>query len=84
VERRAPDGESALAAALDYARLLATTTGPRAVAATKRQLADDRLRLDVGASIEDSKRLLDAAMRTAEHREGIAALRGRRSPRFGT
>jgi hypothetical protein len=30
----------------------------------------------------DSKRLLDEAMSTAEYREGVAALREKRPPRF--
>jgi enoyl-CoA hydratase/carnithine racemase len=77
-----PDGESTLVAACDYAQLLARSTGPNAVTTTKRQLYDDLLRHDVGASVEDSKRLLDEAMATAEYREGVAALRARRPPRF--
>jgi len=78
----APDGEAALAAALDYGRLLATTAGPNAVAMTKRQIADDVLRHDPAASITDSLRLLDESMGTAEYREGVAALRERRRPNW--
>lgn len=77
-----PDGERTLAAALDYAHLLARSTGPNAVTTTKRQLYADLLRHDVGASVEESKHLLDEAMGTAEYREGVAALRERRPPRF--
>lgn len=77
-----PDGESALAAAHDYARLLATSVGPEAVAMTKVQLYDDLLRHDPAASVAESKRLLDQAMGTAEYREGIAAFTERRPPRF--
>jgi enoyl-CoA hydratase/carnithine racemase len=77
-----PDGESTLAAAHAYGRLLSTTTGPTAVAATKRQLVDDLLRHDPAASIADSLRLLDQAMGTAEYREGIAALTAKRPPDF--
>lgn len=79
-----PDGAAAYAAACDYARQLAATTGPHAVAATKRQLADDLLGRDVGASVEASKALLDEAMGSPEYREGIAAFRDRRPPRFTT
>lgn len=79
----ADDGEGALAMARDRARLIATTTGPEAVRVTKQQLYADLLRHDVGASVEDSKRLMDVAMRTEEYREGVAALRERRPPRFG-
>ena len=75
-------GESSLARALDYARVLATTVGPTALSITKRQIYDDLLRHDVGASISDAHRLLGQATGTAEYREGIAALRERRPPRF--
>jgi enoyl-CoA hydratase/carnithine racemase len=77
-----PDGPAALAEAHRYAHTLAATTGRAAVTTTKRQIYADLLRHDVGASVEDSKRLLDQAMGTAEYREGVAALRERRPPRF--
>ncbi len=77
-----PDGEAALASALDYARLLATSAGPLAVTVTKAQLYHDLHRHSAGASVADSKRLLDEAMATGEYREGVAALREKRPPRF--
>lgn len=77
-----PDGAATLAAAVDYATNLAATTGPNAVAATKRQLVDDLLRHDPAASVTESIRLLDQATATAEYREGVAALRAKRPPRF--
>ena len=43
---------------------------------------DDLLSLDVGASVEESKRLLDRMMGGADYREGVAALREKRPPRF--
>ena len=49
---------------------------------TKRQLYDDLLTHDVGASLVEARRLLGEAMTTAEYREGVAALRERRPPRF--
>ncbi|MCU1388600.1 MAG: putative enoyl-CoA hydratase [Ilumatobacteraceae bacterium] len=76
------DGTETLVTALAYAHLLASTTGPRAVAATKRQVYDDLLSHDVGRSIVESKRLMSEAMATAEYREGVAALRERRPPNF--
>lgn len=76
------DGEATLGAALGYAHRLATTVGPEAVSVTKRQLYADLHRHDAAASVRDSKVLLDQAMGTAEYREGIAALRERRPPRF--
>ena len=77
-----PDGPSTLAAAQDYAHALATTAGPRAVRMTKRQIYDDLLSHDVGASITKSKRLMNEAMATAEYREGVAALRDKRTAHF--
>jgi enoyl-CoA hydratase/carnithine racemase len=77
-----PDGASALHAAHDYARALATTAGPTAVAVTKSQIYQDLHRHDSAASVAESKALLDTAMGTAEYREGIAALREKRPPSF--
>ena len=76
------DGEATLAAARDYATRLATSVGPHALRTTKRQLYDDVMRHDVGAALTDAQHLLEAAMRTAEYREGIAAFRDRRPPEF--
>jgi enoyl-CoA hydratase/carnithine racemase len=77
----APDGEGALAEALACAHRLAAVS-PASVAATKRQLYDDLLSPDVGASVEESKRLLDRMMGGADYREGVAALREKRPPHF--
>jgi enoyl-CoA hydratase/carnithine racemase len=65
-----------------YARRLAAEVSPQSLAITKRQLVDDLLRHDVGASVEESKALLDQCMGTADYREGVAALREKRPPRF--
>jgi enoyl-CoA hydratase/carnithine racemase len=78
----AADGEATMTMALDYAWSLATTAGPTAVRITKRQIYDDLLRHDVGASIDDAQRLLDQQTGTAEYREGVAALREKRVPNF--
>ncbi|MGA9278102.1 enoyl-CoA hydratase-related protein [Ilumatobacter sp.] len=75
-------GDDPLSAATAWARTLATTTGPTAVATTKQQLAADLLRHDPAASVADSKRLMDVAMATAEYAEGVAALVEKRPPRF--
>jgi enoyl-CoA hydratase/carnithine racemase len=77
-----PDGEVTLAAAGSYATQLATNVGPHALRTTKRQIYDDLLRHDVGASLVDARRLLDEAMGSAEYREGVAAFRERRPPVF--
>jgi enoyl-CoA hydratase/carnithine racemase len=76
------DADATLAAAMEYAHMLAGSAGPTAVRVTKRQVYDDLLSHDVGASITESKRLMNDAMATAEYREGVAALREKRPPRF--
>ena len=53
------------------------------MAATKRQLYEDLLRSDVGAAVEDSKRLMDRMMAAPDYREGVQALKEKRPPRFG-
>ena len=74
--------EALLDAVGDYARRIATSVGPNAVAQTKQQLYRDLLSFDVGESIEDSKRRINDAMATDEYREGVAAFSERRPPRF--
>jgi enoyl-CoA hydratase/carnithine racemase len=66
----------------EYAHWMATAVGPEAVAQTKRQLYADQLRFSVGDSVEESKRLIDVAMRGGEFAEGVAAFMERRPPRF--
>jgi enoyl-CoA hydratase/carnithine racemase len=78
----ADDGAAALQLARDYAARLVAGAGPNALRMTKRQLYDDLLSHDVGGAVEQAARLLDEAMGTAEYREGVAALRERRSQRF--
>src|SRR5690606_5768353 len=60
-----PTREELAAQVAGYARRIATEVGPDAVAQTKQQLYRDVLSFDVGGSIEDSKRRIDAAMGTA-------------------
>ncbi len=71
-----------LAAATDWARTLAATTGPTAVEVTKRQITADLLRHDPAASVADSVRLMNTAMGSAEYAEGVAALVDKRPPNF--
>lgn len=78
----AEDGDGALAMALATARHLATDVGPRALEITKRQIHTDLLRADPAAAVDEAQRLLGEAMGTAEYREGVAALREKRPPRF--
>lgn len=77
----APSGAAAYEAALGIARRLAHDVSPHAVRVTKRQLYDDLVHLDPAASVVESQRLLDEAMRTEDYREGVRALRERRPPR---
>ena len=78
----AADGAGALEQALAYARHLATGVGPTALATTKAQLYADLLHHSPAASIHRAQELLAQAMTTAEYREGVAALREKRPPRF--
>ena len=78
----AADGPSTLEMAREWARELVRSTGPNAVRTTKGQLTRDLLRLDAAGSVRESKALFDEATRTAEYREGVAALREKRPPRF--
>ncbi len=51
------------------------------MAATRRQLFTDFHR-DIGSSVAESERLLLEMTRTADYREGVAALVEKREPRF--
>jgi enoyl-CoA hydratase/carnithine racemase len=65
-----------------YARRFATAVSPVAVTTAKRELWGDLLETDIGRSVERSRRLIDELMGTADYREGVAALREKRPPRF--
>jgi enoyl-CoA hydratase/carnithine racemase len=68
--------------AQQWAQSLATSAGPTAVATTKAQIYRDLIRLDVGASVDESIALINDATQTAEYREGVSALRDKRPPQF--
>lgn len=76
------DGESTLADARAYAARLVAGAGPNAVAMTKAQIWGDLVSHAVGDSVDASVALIDAATKTAEYAEGVAALREKRPPRF--
>jgi enoyl-CoA hydratase/carnithine racemase len=73
--------EEVLPAALAYARLLAHEVAPRSLRETKRAIALD-LFGDLGASVDESARLLDEMMGEPDFAEGARALTERRAPRF--
>jgi enoyl-CoA hydratase/carnithine racemase len=77
----ARDGKTALAAARALARHLASAVAPTSIAATKRQIYADLTR-DVGASLTDAAALLGSMTANADYREGVAALREKRAPKF--
>jgi len=66
-----------------YARQLATTVAPTSLAVTKRQLYRDLLTADPAASVHDAERTMATMMGAPEYREGVAALREKRPPRYG-
>lgn len=76
------DGAGAIEDARRYATVLATEVSPTSIELTKKQLADDLLRHDVGAAVRESDALLAQAMKGPDFAEGVAALRERRPPRF--
>ena len=57
----------------DYAEQLVRRVAPHALATTKRQVYLDQHR-DVGSAVHEADRLLDAAMREPDYREGVQAL----------
>lgn len=73
------------AAVLSTARAIATSiatgSSPVSVATTKRQLYAD-LSAGVDTSLIEARRLLGELMTGADYREGVAALREKRPPRF--
>jgi enoyl-CoA hydratase/carnithine racemase len=66
-----------------YARQLASAVAPTSLAVTKRQLYRDLLTADPGASVRDSEQTMTVMMGEPEYREGVAALREKRPPRYG-
>ena len=62
--------------------MMATSVSPASVAATKRQMYSDLVRHGLADSVRESASMLSAMMAGPEYREGVAALRDRRPPRF--
>ncbi len=65
----------------EYASTLATTVSPASLAVTRRQIYTD-LHGEAAASVERSERLLEEMMRGPDFKEGVAAWREKRVPRF--
>jgi enoyl-CoA hydratase/carnithine racemase len=76
------DAPDVMPHAMNYARVLSEGVSPAAVHATKRQISRDLIRFDIGASIDEAEVLMNDLMGGPEYREGIAALREKRPPRF--
>lgn len=55
---------------MEIARNMAASTSPIAVKTAKRQVYADLLSADVGAAVEDSKRLIGELMEFPDYREG--------------
>ena len=66
---------------LDYARAIATEISPSSLRESKRQLYAD-LHGDVGGAVAESERLLERMATEADFREGVAAWKEKRPPRF--
>lgn len=67
---------------LAYATNLARHVSPASITATKRQMYDDLLRHDPGQSVADSLRLINEMTAGPDYREGVSALREKRTPHF--
>jgi enoyl-CoA hydratase/carnithine racemase len=80
VNRCVPDGE-AVRAARDYASKLIATAAPSSWATIKRQLIDANM-LTLPAAYEQAADLMDSALVSADHREGVQAFRHKRRPQF--
>lgn len=80
VNRVVPVG-TALEAALDWARAVATEVSPSSVALAKAQLYAD-LHGDVGSAVTRSERLLRETVAGDDYREGVRAWMAKRPPNF--
>ncbi|MCL4242202.1 MAG: enoyl-CoA hydratase/isomerase family protein [Dehalococcoidia bacterium] len=67
--------------AYSYAQMLSRAVAPSSMQATRRQVYTD-LHRDVGSAVAESEALLDRMTRSADFREGVAALLGKREPDF--
>lgn len=78
---RAVEGADTLAEAMNYARELVNSGAPVSWRTIKQQLLDAE-RLSLGDAYEQATALMAPALASADHREGVAAWREKRAPRF--
>ncbi len=76
------DADSLLAAVHSYVRQLVRTVSPDSLRQTRWQLYRD-LHRSIGDAVNDSERLLNRMMQASDYREGVAAFRDKRMPRWG-
>ncbi|WP_223272111.1 enoyl-CoA hydratase-related protein [Pandoraea pnomenusa] len=76
------DAESFESKVMSIAMELAKTTSPLAVKTAKRQIYAELLSANVGAAVEDSKRLIGQLMKAPDYLEGVKALQEGRVPSF--
>jgi len=65
----------------EYAHMLATTVSPASMAASKLQMYE-AFNLTAAEAVARAEALLDPMMAGPDYREGVAALREKRPPRF--
>jgi enoyl-CoA hydratase/carnithine racemase len=70
-----------LSATLEYARTIAREISPSSLRESKRQLYAD-LHRDVGSAVVEAEALLERMATEPDFREGVAAWKERRPPRF--
>ena len=67
-----------------WARNLVEFASPSSVIMTKTQLSNDLVHNDLASSVREADLLLAEAMKSADYREGVAALSQRRGPRWSS
>jgi enoyl-CoA hydratase/carnithine racemase len=67
---------------MQIAKDLAKTTSPIAVKTAKRQVYAELLSANVGAAVEDSKRLIGELMKAPDYQEGVKSMQEKRAPAF--
>ncbi len=79
---RALPAEEVLNAAVAYSEDLTRDVSPKALRATKRQLAIDTFRNDPAESVREAQARLEAMVRDYDYREALQAVAERRTPRW--